>query len=286
MKKYLFGAAFSLALLASPAFTQAAGLTSAQINAIISLLQSFGADSVVVARVNSALTGDASVAVVLPPPVSASTSPSVVTGGQSGGSGGAKPGIGVAGKHRVCGILQKNLSQGMRGDEVRSLQEFLGEEGQLSTDAATGYFGPMTARAVAKWQVAQGVQGVGSVGPMTRERIKVWCGKVPPPGVTKCIPRPACLDATPRCLPPEPAGGWCPAPPPLSKKPAVCPEIYMPVCGQWQPSCPAGVNCPASMPAPKTYPSRCVLDAAGATFLYSGQCANDLSAASSTVSNN
>jgi len=25
-----------------------------------------------------------------------------------------------------------------------------------------------------------------------------------------CIPRPACLDATPRCLMPEPANGWCP----------------------------------------------------------------------------
>ncbi|RJP43650.1 hypothetical protein C4587_02835 [Candidatus Parcubacteria bacterium] len=29
------------------------------------------------------------------------------------------------------------------------------------------------------------------------------------------MPRPACLDATPRCLLPEPAEGWCPAPPAL-----------------------------------------------------------------------
>ncbi len=29
-----------------------------------------------------------------------------------------------------------------------------------------------------------------------------------------CQPRPACLDATPRCLMPEPAGGWCPTPTP------------------------------------------------------------------------
>ncbi len=27
---------------------------------------------------------------------------------------------------------------------------------------------------------------------------------------TTCIPRPACLDATPRCMMPEPENGWCP----------------------------------------------------------------------------
>lgn len=36
------------------------------------------------------------------------------------------------------------------------------------------------------------------------------CGR-PTPTPT-CQPRPACLDSNPRCLPPEPAGGWCPAP--------------------------------------------------------------------------
>ncbi len=28
--------------------------------------------------------------------------------------------------------------------------------------------------------------------------------------IRKCLPRPACLDATPRCMIPEPASGWCP----------------------------------------------------------------------------
>jgi hypothetical protein len=55
------------------------------------------------------------------------------------------------------------------------LQEFLSGEGYLSANA-TGYFGPMTGQAVSKWQAAQGVQSVGSVGPMSRERIKMWCG--------------------------------------------------------------------------------------------------------------
>ena len=78
-------------------------------------------------------------------------------------------------KHRICSILARNLAQGTRGDDVRGLQEFLSEEGYLSANA-TGYFGPATAQAVAKWQASQGVSSVGSVGPMTRERIKIWCG--------------------------------------------------------------------------------------------------------------
>lgn len=78
-------------------------------------------------------------------------------------------------KHRICSILARNLSQGTRGDDVRGLQEFLSGEGYLSV-GATGYFGPATANAVARWQASQGVSSVGSVGPMTRERIKIWCG--------------------------------------------------------------------------------------------------------------
>lgn len=244
---------FSLALLASPALTHAGGLTSEQIQAILSLLSSFGADSTIVTNVKAALTGGT------PAP-----SPSFPGEDQSG-----------INRFRVCNVLQRNLSQGTQGDDVRSLQEFLSEEGHFSTSSATGYFGPMTAQAVAKWQVAQGVQGVGSVGPMTRERIKVRCG---------CVPRPACLnDATPSCemFPPEPAGGWCPM-----KKPAVCPEIYMPVCGQPKYSCPAGTNaCPMIARAPKTYSNSCELGVDGATFLHSGECANDLSVASSTAQN-
>ena len=64
---------------------------------------------------------------------------------------------------------------GKRGDDVQGLQEFLNTEGYLST-TATGYFGPMTANAVARWQASQGVSAVGSMGPMSRERIRIWCG--------------------------------------------------------------------------------------------------------------
>ncbi len=68
MKKYIFGAIFVFVfLIASPAVTEAAGLTSVQIQAIISLLSSFGADASVIANVQAALTG------ATPPPPSISS---------------------------------------------------------------------------------------------------------------------------------------------------------------------------------------------------------------------
>src|SRR3989344_6246203 len=85
------------------------------------------------------------------------------------------PGPGMGYPHRICGILNRNLTQGTKGDDVVGLQEFLSAEGYLSANA-TGYFGPMTAQAVAKWQAQEGVAAVGSFGPMSRERVKVWCG--------------------------------------------------------------------------------------------------------------
>ncbi len=84
------------------------------------------------------------------------------------------PGVG---KHRICNALTRNLSQGTRGDDVMSLQEFLRSEGHL-TVSATGYFGPATRAAVARWQAQQGISSVGAVGPVSRERIKMWCGSV------------------------------------------------------------------------------------------------------------
>jgi hypothetical protein len=78
-------------------------------------------------------------------------------------------------EHRVCFLLSRNLIQGTTGDDVSGLQEFLNSEGYF-TNNATGYFGPLTAQAVAKWQLSQGVESIGIVGPITRERIKIWCG--------------------------------------------------------------------------------------------------------------
>ena len=38
-----------------------------------------------------------------------------------------------------------------------------------------------------------------------------FCEPKPTGSTLKCIPRPTCLSATPRCMIAEPAQGWCPA---------------------------------------------------------------------------
>ena len=86
-------------------------------------------------------------------------------------------------KHRICSILARNLSRGAQGDDVRGLQEFLNAEGYLSA-SATGYFGPLTAQAVARWQASEGVSAVGAFGPMSRERMRMWCGNPRPQACT------------------------------------------------------------------------------------------------------
>jgi hypothetical protein len=54
-----------------------------------------------------------------------------------------------------------------------------------------------------------------------------------PDWMNRCLPRPACLDATPRCMLPEPAAGWCPDSD--NEASGTCGQIhclvYQPVCG-------------------------------------------------------
>lgn len=79
-------------------------------------------------------------------------------------------------RHRICArMFDRPLGLGVRGDDVMELQDFLKSEGHLSA-SATGYFGALTAQAVANWQTAEGISSVGIVGPASRERIKMWCG--------------------------------------------------------------------------------------------------------------
>lgn len=81
----------------------------------------------------------------------------------------------MPGKHRVCALLTRNLDRGAEGDDVRGLQEYL-YENKFLTVTPTGYFGSMTADAVGKWQSSEGISKAGAFGPMSRERLKIWCG--------------------------------------------------------------------------------------------------------------
>lgn len=76
--------------------------------------------------------------------------------------------------HPICTIT-RNLGAGTRGDDVKSLQEFLKTEGYLSAEAS-GYFGALTRDALARWQAANGVESIGFLGPKTRDRMRAWCG--------------------------------------------------------------------------------------------------------------
>jgi peptidoglycan hydrolase-like protein with peptidoglycan-binding domain len=77
----------------------------------------------------------------------------------------------------TCTNLTKTLSKGSENSEVLKLQQFLFDGGYL-TAKPNGYFGAGTMTAVKKFQGANGLSQVGSVGPLTRSKVKgVSCGK-------------------------------------------------------------------------------------------------------------
>ena len=129
---------------------QAAELTEQQIQAVVSLIASFGANAETVASATAALRGQAT-------SVSSSTSISA-----------------------ECLELSRNLGLGntdtSTDGEVSALQKFLG------ITPPTGYFGPLTMAAVEAWQSANGIvssgtpqtTGYGRVGPATRQAMA--CG--------------------------------------------------------------------------------------------------------------
>ena len=75
-----------------------------------------------------------------------------------------------------CPSLTRNLSRGMKGSDVASLQQFLISQNLLTSDSATGFFGALTESAVKQWQAKNGIAssgtpnttGYGAVGPRTR----------------------------------------------------------------------------------------------------------------------
>ena len=93
----------------------------------------------------------------------------------------------------TCPAIHRNLGMNSSGEDVRSLQNFLKNQGHFTFPTITGYFGPVTERAVQAWQSANGVvkmgtaatTGFGNVGPQTRSAIGEACGNGPKNTVTK-----------------------------------------------------------------------------------------------------
>lgn len=68
--------------------------------------------------------------------------------------------------------ITSQLSNGSRGDEVRILQAFLAEDPAIYPQGIiSGYYGPLTQKAVAEFQKNNGIDSVGIVGPKTIENI-------------------------------------------------------------------------------------------------------------------
>lgn len=103
-------------------------------------------------------------------------------------------------KQDVKGTLKliKQLREGMSGEDVKLLQEFLATDPEIYPEGkVTGYFGKLTAKAVKNFQKKAGVEQVGNVGPKTLQKINELLtegagnsGKVPPglliaPGILK-----------------------------------------------------------------------------------------------------
>jgi len=66
--------------------------------------------------------------------------------------------------------ISRNLGIGRSGEDVTSLQQFL-MDNNFYSGPITGYFGPLTRAAVIRYQTANGIEGTGFVGVLTRGKL-------------------------------------------------------------------------------------------------------------------
>lgn len=68
--------------------------------------------------------------------------------------------------------LVRNMAIGAEGEDVRALQLLLAADPEIYPEGLfTGYFGPLTAKAVKKFQEKNGIEQVGFVGPKTLKKL-------------------------------------------------------------------------------------------------------------------
>jgi len=142
------GLAMATSMLSLAPIAHAATLTDAQVQSILGLLTSFGANSATIANVQAALTGTA------------------VTSGSTTTTTGTS----------ACSF-SRSLTIGATGADVTCLQQALIGGGFSIPAGATGYFGTQTRTAVASWQSSKNIApAVGYFGPISRAAFNLGGG--------------------------------------------------------------------------------------------------------------
>lgn len=76
-----------------------------------------------------------------------------------------------------CAAFTRELEVGDEGEDVKRLQSVLQSEG-FGSLPATGFYGPLTAEAVRKFQRSKGILPTGNIGPITFSSMRIaWCGE-------------------------------------------------------------------------------------------------------------
>lgn len=151
--------------------------------------------------------------------------------------------------------LTRPLSFGSRGDDVKQFQEFLSQFKEIYPEGlVTGYFGPLTEKAVKKWQEKNGIEAVGLIGPKSRARIQelitegAGASGIAPPGLltTPAIPAVPATPAQPAATTTATTTPAIPAIPATPAAPAAAVQFAtttaataFPVCGQKVKNVPA-----------------------------------------------
>ncbi|MES2994696.1 MAG: peptidoglycan-binding protein [Patescibacteria group bacterium] len=78
-------------------------------------------------------------------------------------------------------VITRTLDVGAEGADVVALQAYLKALGFYTHPTTTGFFGPVTQAAVTAYQQANGLPGVGAVGPLTMAKLAGVSPTPPPP---------------------------------------------------------------------------------------------------------
>lgn len=154
MKQFIYSLSvaslFAAVLVLMPAPAQAASLTDTQIQSIIDLVESFGADDSIVKNVEASLRGTSS----------------------DDSNDDSDDSDNASSTERSKLKLEALLRTGSSGEEVRLLQKILASDPALYPEGlVTGFFGSLTEQAVKRLQAKFKLEQVGAVGPQTLARI-------------------------------------------------------------------------------------------------------------------